>query len=124
MPERDDPGPVSPQAVVSLPAEVDIANARRIRGVLMGAATPGIKTVVADLSRTVFCDCEGAYSLAQAYTQLASKGVDLRLVTPAEAVRRVFAMLTLDEVVPMYENLDEAVTAERGPVDGTDPAAA
>jgi anti-sigma B factor antagonist len=124
MPEREDPDLISPQTVVSLPAEIDIANARRIRGVLMGAAAHGVKTVVADMSRTVFCDCEGAYSLAQAYTQLAAKGVDLRLVTPAEAVRRVFAMLTLDKVVPLYDSLDDAATVEPAAEDGTGPAAA
>jgi anti-sigma B factor antagonist len=124
MPDGEGPDLISPQTVVSLSAEIDIVNARRIRGVLMGAAAPGIKTVVADLTRTVFCDCEGAYSLAQAYTQLAGKGVELRLVTPAEAVRRVFAMLTLDQVVPMYESLDEAATAEPDTADGTGPAAA
>lgn len=124
MPEGQDQDPVSPLAVVSLPAEVDIANARRIRGILMGAAAPGIKTVVGDLSRTVFCDCEGAYSLAQAYTQLACKGVDLRLAAPAEAVRRVFAMLALDRVVPLYDGSDDAVTAEPDSVEGTGPAAA
>lgn len=124
MPDGDERELISPQTVVSLPAEIDIANARRIRGVLMGAAAPGVKTVVADLTRTVFCDCEGAYSLAQAYTQLAGRGVDLRLVTPAEAVRRVFAMLTLDQVVPMYDSLDEAATAEPDAADGTGPAAA
>ena len=124
MTDGKTPGTISPRTLVSLPAEIDVTNARRIRGVLMSAAVAGVSTVVADLSRTVFCDCEGAYSLAQAYTQMAGKGVDLRLVTPAQAIRRVFAMLTLDRVVPLYDSLDERITAEPGRADGTGPVAA
>jgi len=85
-----------------LPAEIDITNARRIRGVFDGCGRRWGQHRGGGPERTVFCDCEGAYSLAQAYTQLAGRGVDLRLVTLAQAVRRVFAMLTLDRVVPLY----------------------
>ena len=48
-------GRVSP-TVVTLPAEIDMVNADHIGADLQAALTPGVTTVVADMTATTFCD--------------------------------------------------------------------
>jgi hypothetical protein len=43
-------------AVVTLPAEIDIANAGRVGEYLRAAFAPGVRTVIADVPGTRFCD--------------------------------------------------------------------
>jgi hypothetical protein len=43
-------------AVVSAPAEIDIANAEQLRTVLLDAGRRGMRRVVVDMTRTRFCD--------------------------------------------------------------------
>jgi STAS domain len=56
--ERDS-GPV----VVSMPAEIDLANAGRVGEQLCTAASPGVTVIVADLTGTEFCDSAGIRAL-------------------------------------------------------------
>jgi anti-anti-sigma factor len=97
--------------VVSLPPEIDIVNARRIRDKLSAAARCGASIVIADMSRTTYCDCAGAHSIQQAHHHAAAHHTELRLAIPSAAVRRMFAILALDRLVPVYPNLDSALTA-------------
>jgi anti-anti-sigma regulatory factor len=46
--------------VVTLPAEIDIANSDDVYMEICSAITSGTMTVVADLTETTFCDCSGA----------------------------------------------------------------
>jgi anti-anti-sigma factor len=115
MPDPPHPGRTRTARLVILPAAIDAANARRVREKLAAAALPGITVVIADLRATVSCDCEGAYSLAQAHRQAAANHVDLRLVVASADVRHVFAILRLDRLMRLYPSVEAALTPDAAP---------
>lgn len=79
----------------------------------------GAAMVVADMTRTSFCDGEGAYSLAQACREAAANGVELRLVIPSADVLRIFAGLGLDAMLRIYPTIDAAFAPGLGVPRGT-----
>ena len=48
-----------PAVVVALPAEIDMANADQVGQQLGSAFAPGVRTVIADMTATTFCDSSG-----------------------------------------------------------------
>jgi anti-sigma B factor antagonist len=95
--------------VVQAPAEIDIDSARRLRDALLESLAGGHATIVADLSRTRFCDSAGLQALVRAHREAVAEGGELRMVLPAARVMRVFAVTGLDRVIPRYATLDEAL---------------
>jgi hypothetical protein len=61
--------PQTPLAVVPLPAEINVDNAREVGRDLLAAVVPGVTAVVADLTATTFCDLPGAHMLALVRSQ-------------------------------------------------------
>lgn len=103
--------------VVVAPAEIDISNAEQLRGVLRHAAAgrPAIP-VVLDMTRTRFCDSAGLMALGRAHRQALADGGELRLVILAgSAVARVCAITCLDQVIPLFGDLEEALVPRPGP---------
>jgi len=52
-------------AAVTLPAEIDIGNADRVREDLLSVLNQGATLLIADLSTTTFCDSAGVGALAE-----------------------------------------------------------
>jgi len=98
-------------AVVTLPAEIDITNARRLCGEVGSALVSGATVLVANMTATTFCDSSGARILVLAWEQAAVNGIDLRIVVPSAAVRRGFAVMGLDGFLPFFPSLTAALTA-------------
>jgi len=96
--------------VVALPAEIDVANADVISGLLAAAFAPGPEAVIADLTATTFCDSIGIRVLVLAHQQAAASGTELRLLLPRPGVLRVMEVLGIDAVLPIYHSLEEALT--------------
>ena len=97
--------------VVAAPEEIDASNADCLRAVLLEAAARGHETFVVDLTRTQFCDSAGVGVLARAHNRALAEGGELRLVMPTSAsVLRVFAPTGIDQVIPAFPSLYEAVT--------------
>jgi anti-sigma B factor antagonist len=107
--------------VVAAPEEIDASNAGWLRAVLLEAAARGHETFVVDMTRTHFCDSAGLGVLVRAHSRALAEGGELRLVIPASAmVLRVFALSGIDQVIPNFPSLYEAVvpapaTAPRTP---------
>jgi anti-anti-sigma factor len=102
------------QAVVTLPAHIDVANAGQIREELLSVINRGATDLVADMTVTVSCDHAGADAVARAYQRAAAAGTQLRLVVPTPIVRRVLSINGLDRLIPIYPSL-EAATAAAAP---------
>jgi len=102
-------------AVVTLPAEIDLANADRVNADLQAAFGPGVTTVVADMTATTFCDSQGIGALVRAYKQAAITGAQLRVVVPSARVLRVLAILGLDGQLAIYPSLPDALAAKPAP---------
>ena len=99
-------------AVLTLPAEIDVTNARRLCGEVGSALVSGATVVVADLTATTFCDSSGARILVMAWEQAAVNGIELRIVVPSATVRRGFALMGLEGFLPFYPSLSAALTAQ------------
>jgi anti-sigma B factor antagonist len=112
-------------AVVPLPAEIDITNAEEIVDQICAALEPGVTTVIADLTATIFCDSSGVRHLLLAHRRASASGIQLRFAVPAASpVRRILAFTGTDQVIAVYPTLDEAVSgglvsARPGSLEGT-----
>ena len=95
--------------VVAAPEEIDITNAPELRSALLEAAAHGHRTVVADLSRTQFCDSSGLHTLLAAHKRATTTGGDMLLVIPGNAVLRVFTITCVDQIIPNFTSLEEAL---------------
>jgi anti-sigma B factor antagonist len=59
-------------AVVMLPGEIDVSNAQRVFDQLSSAFAAGATVVIADLTKTVFCDSTGLGTLLRVQRQAAA----------------------------------------------------
>ena len=95
--------------VVAAPAELDITNAEGLRSALLRAAEAGPGTLVVDMTQTRFCDSSGLHALVAAHKSARAEGREVLLVIPGAAVLRVFAITGMDQVIPNFASLDEAL---------------
>ena len=103
-----------PAVVVALPAEIDMASADRVSQQLGAAFAPGVKTIIADMTATRFCDSSGISVLVRAHKQAAANRTQLRLVVHSTVVLRSLRLVQMDSLVPIYPTLSQALAA--GPV--------
>lgn len=95
--------------VVATPGEIDITNADDLRTALVAAAARGRGTFVVDMSITRFCDSSGLHALVAAHRRAQAEGGEVLLVVPDAAVLRVLAITGVDQVIPNFTSLDEAL---------------
>jgi anti-sigma B factor antagonist len=107
----------APHAVITMPAEIDITNADQVRQALLSAVQAPVTVLIADMSRTTFCDSAGVQAVIAAYRQAAMSGTELRLV--ATAVLRIFTVIGADQLIPTYPTVESALAgAPAAPADG------
>src|SRR5260370_39066539 len=109
-----------PAVVIALPAEIDMANADRVGQQLGAAFAPGVRTVIADMTATRFCDSSGISMLVRAHQQAAANRTALRLVVPAPAGLRALTLVGVGDLLPIYPSLSLGLAA--GPVPGRETA--
>ena len=100
-----------PVAVVTMPDEIDIANAEDVRDTLLAVLNQGITTLIVDLTQTTFCACAGAAAFARAQQRARASGAEVRLVARAPIVRRLLAITRVDHLVPVFDSLGAARAA-------------
>ena len=108
---------VSGVPVVTAPEEIDITNAPMLRSALLEAAAQGHGTLVADLSRTRFCDSSGLHTLLAAHKRAQAGDGELLLVLRGTTVPRVFALTGIDQMIPTFTSL-AGPSRKRLPTDG------
>jgi anti-anti-sigma factor len=102
--------------VVAAPAEIDASNADWLRAVLLEAACRGHGTIVVDMTATRICGPSGVGALLRAHNRAVAEGGELRLVIPASAfVLRVFALTGIDQAIPNFADLDQALKPAPAP---------
>jgi anti-sigma B factor antagonist len=105
----DQAGQTTP-AVVRMPAEIDVTNSDQVYEELVAAFTPGVATVVADLTETLFCDSSGVHAIMHAYESSAARDIQLRLaVSPETSVHRVLQLIGVGHLLPVYADLEAAL---------------
>jgi anti-sigma B factor antagonist len=97
-------------SVVVLPAEIDVTNSEEVYEQLTAALSPGVGTVIADLTPTSFCDSSGVHAIMHAHEWAAARDVGLRLaVSPGGSVRRVLQLTGADHLIPIFASVQEAI---------------
>ena len=95
--------------VVAAPEEIDITNAPDLRSALLQAAADRPGRLVADMTRTRFCDSSGLHALLAAHKRAQVEGGELLLVIPNTAVLRVFTVTGIDRMIPSFTSLQDAL---------------
>jgi anti-sigma B factor antagonist len=95
--------------VVTAPEEIDITNAAGLRAALVEAAGRGRGALVVDMTRTQFCDTAGLHALVGAHKRAQGEGGQVLLVMRGAAVLRIFAITGLDNVIPHFTSLEQAL---------------
>jgi anti-sigma B factor antagonist len=108
-------------AVVSLPVEIDLANAGQIREDLLTVLNRGPATLIVDMTGTTFCDSAGVNAIVRAYKRAAAGGARMRLVVSAPAVQRVLAITGVDRLIGTWPSVAAALTAVDEPAPGEPP---
>jgi anti-sigma B factor antagonist len=100
-------------AVVSLPAEIDITNADQVREDLLSVLNQGAAFLIADLSKTTFCDSAGVSALARSFRRAEASQSDMRLVVSTLAVQRVLGLTGIDRLLDIYPSVAASLAASR-----------
>jgi anti-sigma B factor antagonist len=100
---------VSGVPVVGAPQEIDMSNARELGSALLEAVADGPGTLVADMSRTQYCDSSAIHTLLAAHKRAQADGGELLLVVPDAAVLRVFMITGIDRLIPTFTSLKGAL---------------
>jgi anti-sigma B factor antagonist len=104
--------------VVATPAEIDITSADALGSALLKAAANGPGTLVVDMTQTRFCDSSGLHTLFDAHKRARAGGREVLLVIPAATVLRIFAITGMDQVIPNFASLDEALAEAAATANG------
>ncbi len=81
------------RVVVTLPPELDVANARQVQASLIAAVESGARLVIAEMSGTTFCDVRGARAIIRASEAAAAAGIMLRVEGAGRLPLKVLALL-------------------------------
>jgi anti-sigma B factor antagonist len=92
--------------VVTLAGELDMAHAPTVVETL-DALADHERPVVVDLTDLTFIDSSGIHAILRPRPQQGS----VLLVCPPGNIQRVLTVTKIDRVLPVYETLDEALTA-------------
>jgi anti-sigma B factor antagonist len=95
--------------VVAAPEEIDITNAEGLRAALDRAAGYGSRTLVVDLTRTRFCDSAAIHALVDAHKRARAEGGQVLLALSGTAVPRIFEITGVDQVLPRFDSVAEAL---------------
>ncbi len=104
--------------VVTAPEEIDVNNAHRFRMALLRASAGQPPALVVDMTRTRFCDSAGLRVLVTAHKGAQAEGGEVLLAVSGAAVLRVLAITGIDQAIPNFASLDEALAQAVESADG------
>jgi anti-sigma B factor antagonist len=103
-------------AVVTMPTEMDITNASDVSDLLAAVIGQSPEVITADVTATAFCDSSGVNALARAHELAAARGSQLRLGLGSSPTARIIQLIGLDQIVPLYHDVQQSLaTARNGP---------
>jgi anti-sigma B factor antagonist len=101
-------------AVVTLPAEIDVTNADTVREEFLSVLNQGAVLLIADLSKTSFCDSAGVSALVRTFRQASTSASAMRLVVSTPAVQRVLSITGVDRLVDTYPSVAASLAGQGG----------
>jgi anti-sigma B factor antagonist len=101
-------------AVVAAAGEIDLHSAIGLHRAV-SAALGWSACVIIDMRRVSFVDSTGLGVLIGARTRAGESGGSVSLVAPPQSVRRLLVGTQLQQSFPVFETLDDAVSASAHP---------
>ena len=101
-------------AVVTLPAEIDVTNADVVREELLSVLNQGAALLIADLSKTSFCDSAGVSALVRTFRRATISASAMRLVVSTPAVQRVLSITGVDRLVDTFPSVAASLASPGG----------
>jgi anti-anti-sigma factor len=99
--------------IVTMPGEIDVTNAGDAEAQITAALAPGVTVIIADLTKTSFCDSCGLQHLLRAGEKAAGSGAQLRLaIAPGGTVARVMELTGLRRRIAVYPTIQQAAGNE------------
>lgn len=98
--------------LVALAGECDLQTGRKLRDVLTSEVSRGARRLILDLSALGFMDSTSMQVLLSVRTVLHVRGGAMALVAPQPVVARILELTGADQLIPVYDSLDEAQTAD------------
>lgn len=92
-------------AVVTLPTEIDVTNADAVREDLLSVVNQGAVLLVADMSKTTFCDSAGVSAIVRTFRRAVASSSGLRLVVSTPAVQRVLSITGVDRLLDTFPSV-------------------
>jgi len=108
-------------AVVTLPVEIDVTNADTIGEELFAVLNQSAALLVADMSKTNFCDSSGVSALVRAFRRADASGQAMRFVVSTPAVQPVLSITGIDRLVRVYPSVAASLGDPNGQVDQAKP---
>ncbi len=98
--------------MVAMRGELDLATAPRLAVRIDNARRNGSRRILIDLTTAEFCDSTGLRALVGCRREVAASGGRFAVaVLEDSAVGRLFALAGAHELMPVYDNLQEALAA-------------
>lgn len=103
--------------IVRVVGEIDLCTRKQFDEAIQSVyAICTARAVILDATALSFIDGEGVNGLVRFYNQLAKQGKRLMLANPQPHVRRFLGIARVVSLFdPIYESLEEALTAARAP---------
>ena len=98
-------------SVVAVTGELELGTAPRLRQQVVSLVGDGHRHIVIDLSGVEFVDSLGLGVLVSALKRIRAHEGELRVAGPVPRVRALFALTRLEEIIDVYESVDDAVGA-------------
>jgi anti-anti-sigma factor len=101
--ERDD------HAVITAVGEIDAGNADELSRAVTGVLEAGHRRVLLDFSQVTFIDSSGLAALVAAHRQAQSVQGTFAVVRPTAHTRKLITVLGLDQLLSVYDTLEQAL---------------
>ncbi len=109
-------------AVLTLPAEIDIANADQVREDLLSVLNRGPAILIVDMGETTFCDSAGVNAIVRAHKRATANNAEIRLVAREPGVLRILAITGVDHLIAVYPTVAASLPGPGAPGrDSADP---
>jgi anti-anti-sigma factor len=98
--------------VVSPAGKICFDTLEALTAALDGSLAAPTPRIVVDLGRVTMCDSSCLQVLVNTYRRVTGAGGWLRLVDPQPLVLRVLQITQLNQLLPIYDSVDRAVSAD------------
>ena len=102
-------------AVITLPEEIDVTNAGTVQEELLSVMNQGATLLIADMSKTNFCDSAGVSALVRTFRRASGGAETMRLVVSTPAVQRVLSITGVDRLVRIFPSVAASLAGQVQP---------